>query len=330
MSRRLRLHVPGGTYYVVQTGAGGNPIFDRAEDYRLFEQLLAATLRCTRSTLHAYCWLPDSIHCAITIDTTPVGRLMQAATGHYARSIQRRRGEQGHFFRHRYRATLIDPDEYLLPLVRYIHYLPVLRSHAKSPSEHTKSSDAAYRGARSSSWLTMRLVHRLLEVDQASGYAGFIALRPSPVDAQLFEHGCKDDSRVIGARAFTSSLPRQARTYRTSTTLDQLIDSVACRLGVDRDRVLSGSRERELALARAVIAWLATERRVAPLAEVARRMRRDPSTLSVGITRHRRRQPHLFDMETLCDLTPIGSLPAQREDEHLRTATMTTFASASV
>src|SRR5262245_37822022 len=79
MSRRLRLHVAGGTYYVVQGDAGRGALFTRPEDHRVFERLLAAALRRTRSVVLAYCWLPESIHCAIRIDTTSVGRVMQAS-----------------------------------------------------------------------------------------------------------------------------------------------------------------------------------------------------------------------------------------------------------
>ena len=39
MSRRSRLHVPGGLYYVVQRGNARQPIFSDASDYATFEQL---------------------------------------------------------------------------------------------------------------------------------------------------------------------------------------------------------------------------------------------------------------------------------------------------
>jgi putative transposase len=126
MSRRQRLHVPGGTYYVVQRGSTTRPIFSQHQDYQLFERLLATALRRTGSRLHAYCWTPDAIHLALQIDSVSVGRFMQGITSRYARSIHERAAESGHFFRQRYKAILIDPNTYLLKLVRYIHHLPVL------------------------------------------------------------------------------------------------------------------------------------------------------------------------------------------------------------
>jgi hypothetical protein len=142
--------------------------------------------------------------------------------------------------------------------------------------------------------------------EAGSDYERFMSTAPSAEERAGFEHGGRDDPRILGGREFAESLPRAVRAYRTSTTLDQLIDTVACRLGLDRGNILSGSRERELTLARAVIAWHATERRIAPLSDVARRLRRDPSTLSVGITRYRCRRPDLFDVGTMHDLAPLA------------------------
>ena len=56
-------------------------------------------------------------------------------------------------------------------------------------------------------------------------------------------------------------------------SLDQIIHTVTCRMGVERDLVLSNSRQREFTLVRALIAWYATERGVATLSEVARCLR---------------------------------------------------------
>jgi hypothetical protein len=83
---------------------------------------------------------------------------------------------------------------------------------------------------------------------------------------------------------------------------------VTCRLGVDREHVLSNSRQREVTLARALIAWYATERRVATLSEVARYLRRDPSTLSVAVSRYRLCRPELFKLTALHDVVPLARI----------------------
>ena len=100
-------------------------------------------------------------------------------------------------------------------------------------------------------------------------------------------------------------VPRHLRTYRSTHSLDQVIDTVSSKLGLERTEVLSRSRQRRLALARALITWYATERGIATLAEVARRLERDPSTLFVAVERYRTLRPDLFNIGSLHDSGPL-------------------------
>lgn len=307
MSRRQRLHVPGGTYYIVQQGSTHHPIFAQPEDYELFERLLAAALNRTDSRLHAFCWTPSAIHMVVQIDEISVGRFMQGLTGRYARNIHQRDGASGHFFQQRYRALLVDPDEYLLKLIHYIHYLPVLGGLAHDPVEFAHSSHCAYLGVAQVPWLNTRSALRSLNEDAARVYVELMSSPPSAQAIKLFEKGGPNDLRVIGGAEFLSNLPRRSRTYRSKVTLEQIIYTVTSALGVDREHVLSTSRKRELAMARALIAWFATERHVATLSEVARQLRRDPSTLSVAISRYRVCRPDLFKLTALHYMVPLGA-----------------------
>lgn len=306
MARRSRLHIPGGTYYVLQRGGFHRPIFSHCDDYSLFERLLTAALRRADARVHAYCWMPDEIHLVLQINEVAVGRIMQSLTGRYARAMQKRLGESGHFFQQRYRALLIDPAAYLLPLVRYLHDLPVEGGLCLTAEEYSHSSHAAYTHAYAIPWLTTRTVFRLLkEQGPAHDYAELMASRPTMEERHLFTHGGEHDARLVGQPEFLSTLPRCARPYRTRASLEDVIQTVTCRMGVDRARVLSNSRERELTLARALIGWYATERRVATLSEVARRLSRDLSTLSKAISRYRRSRPELFQLAYMQDVSAL-------------------------
>jgi len=312
MSRRQRLHVPGGTYYIVQRGSTTRPIFSQQQDYPLFERLLATALRRTGARLHAYCWTPDAIHLALQIDSVSVGRFMQGITSRYARSIHERAAESGHFFRQRYKSILIDPDAYLLRLVRYIHHIPVRDALSSDAGSYPYTSHIAYLGRTQMPWLTTRIAMRLLNgCDQNSAYAELMSVAAPEEDCELFEHGSKHDARIVGSSEFFANLPRHLRVYRSKLTLEQIIQTVTCRLGVDREHVLSNSRQREVTLARALIAWYATERRVATLSEAARYLRRDPSTLSVAVSRYRLCRPELFKLSALHDVVPLAQIHLQ-------------------
>ena len=49
MSRSQRIHIPGGTYYVVQRSGVDQRMFARPADYELFEKLLTLRLRIASS-----------------------------------------------------------------------------------------------------------------------------------------------------------------------------------------------------------------------------------------------------------------------------------------
>lgn len=309
MSRRSRLHVPGGLYYVVQRGNARQPIFADASDYATFEQLLAAMVVRCRTRVHAFYWTKDAIHFAVQIADLPVGRLMQRLTSQYARKVHRKHGESGHLFQQRYHALLVDPDTYLLRLIRYIHLIPVRAGTVQEAGECSLSSHNAYLGMNAVPWLStgtaMRMLGPRLE-DARTEYRRFMgeAVNGSS-DEDLFEKGCQDDPRVLGDRAFMQVVPRSQRTYRSTHSLDQVIETVSSKLGLERSEVLSRSRQRRLALARALITWYATERGIATLAEVARRLERDPSTLFVAVERYRMLRPDLFNIGSLHDSGPL-------------------------
>lgn len=308
MSRRSRLHVPGGLYYVVQRGNARQPIFNDASDYATFEQLLAAMVVRCRTRVHAFYWTRDAIHFVVQIADLPVGRLMQRLTSQYARKVHRKHGDSGHLFQQRYHALLVDPDRYLLKLIRHIHLMPVRAGIVKDPAEYTLSSHNAYLGTSNVPWLSMGTVLRMLapRLDEArQAYRRFMSEGAQGTDDDLFRNGCQDDPRVLGDRAFMQVVPRHLRTYRSSQSLDQVIDTVSGTLGLERSEVLSRSRQRRLALARALITWYATERGIATLAEVARRLERDPSTLFVAVERYRVLRPDLFDIGSLHDSGPL-------------------------
>lgn len=308
MSRRSRLHVPGGLYYVVQRGNARQPIFADASDYATFEQLLAAMVVRCRTRVHAFYWTKDAIHFAVQIADLPVGRLMQRLTSQYARKVHRKHGESGHLFQQRYHALLVDPDAYLLRLIRYIHLTPVRAGIVQEPGEYTLSSHNAYLGMTQVPWLTSGAALRMLgpRMDQArQEYRRYMSEASEGNDADLFDKGCQDDPRVLGDRAFMQVVPRAQRTYRSTHSLDQVIETVSSKLGLERSDVLSRSRQRRLALARALITWYATERGIATLAEVARRLERDPSTLFVAVERYRTLRPDLFNIGSLHDSGPL-------------------------
>ncbi len=93
---------------------------------------------------------------------------------------------------------------------------------------------------------------------------------------------------------FFSWLRRHAGKPPVTVTVDQVIQAVAKKMGVDRKRLLSTSRERRLTLTRALIGWHVTKNQIATLTEVSRQLGRDPSSVYTAYARYRAWRPQLF------------------------------------
>lgn len=313
MSQRQRIYVPGGTYHVVQRGSKQHPIFPLPDDYALFEQLLQTALDNTGARLHGYCWSTEAVHLALEIKEVSVCSFMQWLNSRYARRIQNRLGAHGHFFHERYDVVVIDPCVYLPKLIHYIHYVPVLTCLVQSPDDFLHTSHPSYLGASHAQWLHRHAVLSLLDScdEDRVAYRKLMSEPPAQHLVQLLEHGESSTPGILGSPEFVDTITRPVPRVRRMT-LDQITRYVCCILDVSREDVLSRSRMRKLALARAVIGWHAIVRGVATQAEVARYLGRDSSTLSQRINRYRKRHCELFKLDAFHHLVPIAPLNPRR------------------
>lgn len=305
MARPPRIHVPGGTYYIIERTSPGRSLFAEPNDYFLLEELLANAL--TRMNAHglAYCWLPHSLHLVVQTESTPIGRVLQGFMSHYARSVHERTTESGHLFAGHYSSLLIEPSEWLAPLIRYIHFLPVLTCRAEDPEAYEHTSHHVYLGRRRLAWIESRRgLGFFAQSNNREAYASF--MRQKPTHAEIHAFTVLPRIPVLGTDEFKARLPYSAREHRSSLSLEQIITQVSRLLQIRKEDLTLRSRSRGLAFARALIAWHATERNVATLAEVARRLHRDPSTLSLGMRRHRAQRPEWFTLDALRHMKAIA------------------------
>lgn len=308
MPRQHRPHIPGGTYYLLQTTAAHQRLVQSAVDAKALERLLASALTRTHTEIHAFCWLDRAMHLVVRCHEIPVSRFMQRFISSAARQLQLQQpGEPERIFLRRFSCALIDAEAWLPELVRFVHHVPVLAERCDSPADYPHSSWPVYAGARRVSWLNTQ---RVRELTAARGNHGsimeFMCKTPSARELALFTARGRGESRIIGSDAFLTTLPRRLRAPRARLTLEQLIEQVTVLQNVPRTELLSRSRRHQVVLARVLIAWHAIERRVATLEQVARLLGRDPSTLSKTVARARARHPHLFRLDALRYLVPLG------------------------
>lgn len=140
MSRPLRLEFPGALYHVQARGNGGQPIFLRDGDREHFLMLLGREVQQARWLCLGYCLLDRDYRLLLETPEPGLGRGIGRLNAVYSQWFNRRHGRSGHLFQGRYKATLVDREVYLLPMVRDLAWAPVRAGLAKRPGQWDWSS----------------------------------------------------------------------------------------------------------------------------------------------------------------------------------------------
>jgi REP element-mobilizing transposase RayT len=90
--------------------------------------------------VHAYCLMPNHYHLLVETPLPNLSRGMKKINGTYAQGFNARYTRVGHLFQDRFHSILVDRDDYLLILSRYIVLNPVRAGIADAPEEWIWSS----------------------------------------------------------------------------------------------------------------------------------------------------------------------------------------------
>jgi REP element-mobilizing transposase RayT len=264
-------------------------IFFRPEDRTLFCELLADAVERFGARLHAYCLMTNHFHLLAQVAEAPLGQLMQCVTSRYARTIHRRYRTGGHLFQRRYHAVLVDADEYLLELVRYIHLNPLRASMVTDITDYPWSSHHVYIGSVEQPWVTTDFVLRMFHAERSTAvaaYRSFVEDRDAVTVASPLTECNPYDRRVLGDDQFLASIASNTWTPQSRKTLDELIEHACLQFGVTNAELQSPSRRRQLTKARAWVAHQAAALQVTSVAHVARVFGRDESSLRQSVAVH--------------------------------------------
>jgi len=290
MPRKPRLHVPEGIYHATLRGNNRAPLFfDPGDRYKL-EALLSDGLQRYGCRVHAYCWMTNHVHLAVQIKYKPLGNLIQWVGSSFAKAFNRRYGRSGHVFERRHRAILINSDEQLLALVRYIHRNPVVANMVAEPDDYQWSSHGAYLGRAAVPWLTTEFVLKLFGESERRARANFLAFMGEESDALLeksLEDGTANDPRVADNSAPPELVDAPAALGGPRQTLDELVAAVCDAHGTQEEALRSVGRSRRYAAIRTEIAVVALDEGIASLAEAARRFGRADGVLCRALSRYR-------------------------------------------
>ncbi len=289
MARKPRLHFPGAVYHVALYANGNQRIFTDAIDRTRLLLLIQEGIEKFGHRVHAYCLMPTCLRLVVEVDEVPLAKVMQQLGFRYTRWFNDRHNQAGHLFQGRYQAILIDPEKYLLELVREVHLAPLRAGIEDDPMRFAWSSHRAYCGREKVVWLT--LDRTLLGIEETGiralmKFHAFVNAGSETAAAVDFSRGGPADPRVLGGEEFVRGALRLARQkYQPKISSERILRIVLERFNLTERELAAPGKNRRCSEARAYLAWLYLETGCATLTALGERLGRDVSSLSSAVRR---------------------------------------------
>lgn len=170
MARPLRIEYAGAFYHVTSRGNERKDIFKNDRDREKFQLYVGAAVERYQAKVHVYCLMSNHYHMLLE---TPIGNLaqiMRHINGSYTTYFNVKRNRNGHLFQGRYKAIVVDKDEYAGELSRYIHLNPVRAQMTERPEDYEWSSYRSYIGlVQKPKWLTEEFILGQFGRDEREG-----------------------------------------------------------------------------------------------------------------------------------------------------------------
>lgn len=181
MARLPRFVLPGQPQHVIQRGNNRQDIFDAEDDYRFYLEKLKEAADKHQCEIHAYVLMTNHVHLLVTPHLeTSIGKMMQMLGRYYVQYYNYTYQRTGTLWEGRYKATLIDSEQYLLTCMRYIELNSVRASMVNHPAEYPWSSYHYHALGQADSLVTPHREYQRLgktEVERQSAYRQLFRVR---------------------------------------------------------------------------------------------------------------------------------------------------------
>jgi len=154
MARPLRIEYPGAFYHVTSRGNEQKDVFKSQKDREKFLSYLESATERYGAVIHAYCLMNNHFHLLLETPAGNLSQIMRHINGAYTTYFNIKRKRAGHLFQGRFKAILVEADEYAKELSRYIHLNPVRVGIVTRPEEYQWSSYRYFIGqVKTPEWL---------------------------------------------------------------------------------------------------------------------------------------------------------------------------------
>ena len=184
----------------------GQDLFVNKADYQQFIDLLQETAELFNINVAAYCLMPTHYHLMLQTPDANLSRSMRHINGIYTQRYNVSHSCDGTLFRGRYKSILVDADNYVLQLVRYIHRNPLKAGLVKRLGQYVWSSHKGYLSkAKKWNWIYKHFVLDMLTTQinsQIQIYKQFMAQEQDENLLRVLDG--KNPPSMLGSEKFIS------------------------------------------------------------------------------------------------------------------------------
>ena len=125
MARALRIKYKNALYHITSRGNERRNIFENDHDRNFFIKTLKESLNTYHIILYSYVLMSNHFHFLLETPLPNISEFMRQFNITYTAYYNRKYNRVGHLFQGRYKSILVQKDNYLHILSRYIHLNPV-------------------------------------------------------------------------------------------------------------------------------------------------------------------------------------------------------------
>ena len=146
MARPVRIEFKNAVYFISSKSNGRKHIARDDVDREVFMQTLEYVIKRYRWKCHAYCIGETEYNIAIETPKANLSVGMRQLNGIYTQKFNRKNRKSGNVFQGRFKAVVIEKDEYLLDICRHVVTLAQRDGSAKNINTYKWSSYRATAG----------------------------------------------------------------------------------------------------------------------------------------------------------------------------------------
>jgi len=258
MARALRIEYAGAHYHVLNRGNGGEDVFEQQQDKENFLCYVGEAAAKYRLSVHTYCLMSNHYHILVETHEPNLSAAMQWLNISYAGWYNKKHNRRGHIFQGRFKAYLLEADEYLATVSRYIHLNPVRARLVEKPAQYSWSSYGYFAGeGKAPEWLKTRGVLEFFNARTAKAKAAYRGFVEDVRIAELEDpHKAAREGFIIGGEGFVNwvqtsivgkrmeekEIP-QLRRLMPRPALERIIGSVADEFGCSREDIQQSGKK---------------------------------------------------------------------------------------